>query len=101
MQIQDWKMNHIEFFDKISWINIMSNRKICHFKIGSYYGTLISDLKNNFKIFFKKIIRFLFRKGISFYHPEKSSLRKLLSSDLEANSLITFDAHKEKSEPSQ
>lgn len=101
---KDWEFKtenepHLLFFDKKPMENLLEKVNVVILKV-SYYGTLISDLKNNFKIFFKKIIRFLFRKGISFYHPEKSSLRKLLSSDLEANSLITFDAHKEKSEPS-
>ena len=100
----DWKHKkldepHLLFFDKPSITCLMGKLNLTKISIG-YFGITIKSLLNPMKNFIKRLRNFLWRKGISFYHPEKKNLLRLGLNNLEAGAVINFEPHIEKSKPS-
>ncbi len=98
-QHKDMIEPHLLFFDKKPMYELLKRLEMVPLKV-SYYGTRIRQLNNPISKFFKQLRRFLFRKGITYYHPQKRKLKKIGLSTLETNALVSFDAHMEQSEPS-
>ena len=61
----------------------------------AYYGILINDLVNPVKKFLKRLRSFLWRKGITYYHPEKRNLYDILRNKTQTEAVINFYPHKE------
>ena len=90
---------HLLFFEKTPIKKMIKSLKLDLIKVG-YYGTPIRKL-NSFKIrLFKKIRSFLWKKNITYYHPQKDKLNKILNNKIETEALLNFDAHIEQDEPS-
>lgn len=99
----DWKHKaidepHLLFFDKKPMDILLKKLKLTKLKI-AYYGIPHYNLTNPLNQFFKRLRGFLWRKGISYYHPEKQSIKSIVKDDLQTEALLNFDAHKEHSEP--
>ena len=100
----DWKHKkldepHLLFFDKLSMTCLMDKLNLTKVSIG-YFGITIKSLLNPMKNFIKRLRNFLWRKGISFYHPEKKNLMRLGLNNLEADAVINFEPHIEHPKPS-
>ena len=100
----DWKHKkldepHLLFFDKPSMTCLMDKLNLTKVSIG-YFGITIKSLLNPMKNFIKRLRNFLWRKGISFYHPEKKNLLRLGLNNLEAGAVINFEPHIEHPKPS-
>jgi SAM-dependent methyltransferase len=101
---KDWEHKdidepHLLFFDKKPMIKLAKKLKT-EIVYLEYFGTKIKHLKNPLYKLVKKFREKLFYRNINFYHSEKSKLKKLLGSNIEANSLINYSAHIEQDEPS-
>ena len=100
----DWKHKNLEephllFFDKPSMKILLERLKLQKVRI-AYFGTQIKELLNPVKQFLKRLRRFLWRKGIVYYHPEKKILLKILGSKLEVEASISFSPHLEQAKHS-
>tara|TARA_B100000963_G_scaffold353661_1_gene368773 strand:- start:726 stop:1637 length:912 start_codon:yes stop_codon:yes gene_type:complete len=100
----DWKHKkldepHLLFFDKPSMSLLMDKLNLTKVSIG-YFGIPLKSLINPIKKFKKRLRNFLWRKGISFYHPEKKNLLRIGLSNLEAGEIVNFESHIEHSKPS-
>ena len=100
----DWKHKtidepHLLFFDKKPMDMLLKKVKLTKLKI-SYYGIPHNHLKNPIRKFFKGLRGFLWKKGISYHHPEKQSIKAIVMNDIQTEALLNFDAHKEHIEPS-
>ncbi len=100
----DWRHKkidepHLLFFDKSSMSSLIHNLNLTKVKIG-YFGSTIKSLLNPTKSFLKRLRNYLWRKGISFYHPEKKKLLKIGLNSLEAGAIINYEPHKEHIKPS-
>ena len=71
---------------------------LTHLKI-AYYGIPHKHLTNPLRQFFKRLRGFLWRKGVTYYHPEKQHINTVVNDDLQTQALLNFDAHKEQSDP--
>lgn len=99
----DWKHKvldepHLLFFDKKPMGVLLKQLKLTQLKI-AYYGIPHIYLTNPLRQFLKRLRGFLWRKGITYYHPERRSIRAIIKSDLQTEAILNFDAHKEHSEP--
>ena len=90
---------HLLFFEKIPIKKMIKNLKLDLIKLG-YYGTPIRKINSLRSKFFKKIRSFLWVKNITYYHPQKDKLNKILNNEIETEALLNFDAHIEQDEPS-
>ena len=95
----DWKHKnldepHLLFFDKPA-MNILLNRLQLKKINIAYYGIPINDLVNPVKKILKRIRSFLWRKGITYYHPEKRNLYDVLRNKTQTEAVINFYPHKE------
>lgn len=100
----DWRHKkidepHLLFFDKSSMSSLMYHLNLTKVKIG-YFGTTIKSLLNPTKNFIKRMRNYLWRKGISFYHPEIKNLLSIGLNSLEAGAIINYEPHKEHLKPS-
>ena len=100
----DWRHKkldepHLLFFDKPSMICLMGKLNLTKVSIG-YFGIPIKSLLNPIKNIVKRLRNFLWRNGISFYHPEKKNLLRIGLNSLEAGAIINFEPHVEHSKPS-
>lgn len=85
---------HLLFFDKPSMNKLLERLQLKKISI-AYYGTLINDLVNPFKQFFKRLRGFLWRNGITYFHPEKRTLLNIISDKSQTEAVINFYPHKE------
>lgn len=100
----DWKHKNIDephllFFDKKAMEILLKTFKLS-VKKQAYYGITHKKLKNFYNIFSRRLRAFLWRKGITYYHPERNNIFKIVKNNIETQALLSFDAHKEKSEHS-
>ena len=99
----DWKHKaldepHLLFFDKKPMEVLLKQLKLTQLSI-AYYGIPHEHLTDSLRQFFKRLRGFLWRKGISYYHPERKKIMTIVDDDLQAQALLNFDAHKEHSSP--
>lgn len=90
---------HLLFFNKKAMSILLNKMNVKLVKM-AYYGVEINKLNNNLFKFLKRLRSFMLRKGVSLYHPERIRLNKILNNSEETKSLLSFDAHIEKIEPS-
>ncbi len=88
---------HLLFFDKKSMSILLKKLKL-KIKKQAYYGISHKQLLSPFRQFFKRLRAYFWRKGITYYHPEKKNISTLVKNDIETQALLSFDAHKEQSE---
>ena len=53
---------------------------------------------NSYLRFFKNFEHIFWRKGITYYHPEKNNISAIVNNDIETQALLSFDAHIEQNE---
>ena len=98
----DWRHKeidepHLLFFDKRSMSVLLNKLKLTKLKL-AYYGIPHKHLLSFYRNFFKRLRRYLWRKEITYFHPEKKHISTLVKNDIETQALLSFDAHKEQSE---
>ncbi len=98
----DWRHKeidepHLLFFDKRAMAILLNKIKMTSLKL-AYYGITHTNLLNSYKQFFKRLRGYLWRKGITYFHPEKKQIYALVKNDIETQALLSFDAHKEQNE---
>lgn len=99
----DWKHKaldepHLLFFDKKPMEVLLKRLALTKLKI-AYYGIPHQHLTQPLRQFFRRLRGFLWRKGITFYHPEKLRINALVNDDLQTQALLNFYAHKEQRDP--
>ena len=99
----DWKHKildepHLLFFDKNPMEVLLKQLMLTQLKI-AYYGIPHQHLLNPLKGFFKRLRGFLWRKGITYYHPERQRIRAMIKDGLQTEAILNFDAHKEHRNP--
>lgn len=98
----DWKHKeidepHLLFFDKTAMAVLLQKHKLSVVK-QAYYGITHKKILNSYLRFFKKLRAYFWRKGITYYHPEKNNISAIVNNDIETQALLSFDAHKEQNE---
>lgn len=99
----DWKHKvldepHLLFFDKKPMGVLLKQLKLKQLKT-AYYGIPHLYLTNPLRKFLKRLRGFLWRKGITYYHPERKQIKAIIKDGLQTEAILNFDAHKEHSEP--
>ena len=99
----DWKHNfidelHLFFFDNKHMVVLLTQVKLRSLKI-SFFKILHSNLANPLRHFYKRLIGFFWRKGITYYHPERTHIKYLVNDDIQTLALPNFGAHKKHNEP--
>ena len=100
----DWRHKNIDephllFFDKKA-MSVLLKKLNLKIKKQAYYGIPHKLLLSPCRQFFKRLRGYFWRKGITYYHPEKKNISALVKNDIETQAILSFDAHKEQSEHS-
>ena len=100
----DWRHKNIDephllFFDKKA-MSVLLKKLNLKIKKQAYYGIPHKLLLSPYRQFFKRLRGYFWRKGITYYHPEKKNISALVKNDIETQAILSFDAHKEQSEHS-